>query len=53
MGYFCTRGGRFDAHSSNEGMWPLYYRKLTFITFFNAGTFHHAPLFTRAGLSVV
>ena len=36
-GNFCTRGGRFGAHSSNESMGPPYYRKLTFITFFNAG----------------
>lgn len=36
-GNFCTRGGRFGAHSSNEDMGPPYYRKLTFITFFNAG----------------
>ena len=36
-GNFCTRGGRFGAHSSNESFDPLYYGKLTFITFFNAG----------------
>src|SRR5882724_3487002 len=36
-GSFCTRGGRFGSHSSNEDMRPLYYGKLTFITFFNAG----------------
>jgi hypothetical protein len=36
-GNFCTRGGRFGAHSSNEDMGPPYYGKLTFITFFNAG----------------
>jgi len=36
-GSFCTRGGRFGAHSSNEDMGPPYYQKLTFITFFNAG----------------
>jgi hypothetical protein len=36
-GNFCTRGGRFGAHSSNESTHPLYYQKLTFITFFNAG----------------
>jgi hypothetical protein len=36
-GNFCTRGGRFGAHSSNESFHPLYYGKLTFITFFNAG----------------
>jgi hypothetical protein len=37
MGNFCTRGGRFGSHSSNEDMRPLYFGKLTFITFFNAG----------------
>jgi len=37
MGNFCTRGGRFGAHSSNEDMRPLFYGKLTFITWFNAG----------------
>ena len=36
-GNFCTRGGRFGAHSSNESFDPLYYGKLTFVTFFNAG----------------
>ena len=36
-GNFCARGGRFGAHSSNEDMGPLFYQKLTFITFFNAG----------------
>jgi hypothetical protein len=36
-GNFCTRGGRFGAHSSNEDQGPPYYGKLTFITFFNAG----------------
>ena len=36
-GNFCSRGGRFGAHSSNESTHPLYYQKLTFITFFNAG----------------
>jgi hypothetical protein len=36
-GNFCSRGGRFGAHSSNEDMSPVFYKKLTFITFFNAG----------------
>ena len=36
-GAFCERGGRFGAHSSNESMAPVYYRKMTFIAFFNAG----------------
>ncbi len=36
-GSFCERGGRFGAHSSNESMAPIYYKKLAFIAFFNAG----------------
>jgi hypothetical protein len=36
-GSFCERGGRFGAHSSNESMAPVYYRKMTFISYFNAG----------------
>jgi hypothetical protein len=33
---FCARG-RFGAHSSNESFAPVYYRRLVFIAFFNAG----------------
>ena len=36
-GNFCQRGGRFGAHSSNESMAPVYYKKMAFISFFNAG----------------
>ncbi len=36
-GGFCQRGGRFGAHSSNESMAPVYFRKMAFISFFNAG----------------
>ena len=36
-GAFCQRGGRFGAHSSNESMAPVYYKKMAFIAFFNAG----------------
>jgi hypothetical protein len=36
-GHFCSRGGRFGAHSSNESMAPVFYKKLAFVTFFNAG----------------
>jgi hypothetical protein len=36
-GQFCRRGGRFGSHSSNESMAPVYYKKLAFIAFFNAG----------------
>src|SRR5476651_25707 len=36
-GNFCTRGGRFGSHSSNESMAPVFFRKLAFVTWFNAG----------------
>jgi hypothetical protein len=36
-GNFCSRGGRFGAHSSPENMTPIYYRRVLFVTFFNAG----------------
>jgi hypothetical protein len=36
-GHFCSRGGRFGSHSSNESMAPVFYKKLAFIAFFNAG----------------
>ena len=36
-GNFCERGGRFGSHSSNESMAAVYYKKLAFIAFFNAG----------------
>jgi len=36
-GHFCDRGGRFGAHSSNESMAPIFYNKVAFITYFNAG----------------
>jgi len=36
-GDFCERGGRFGSHSSNESMAPIFYRKLAFVTWFNAG----------------
>ena len=36
-GNFCERGGRFGAHASNESMAPVFYQKLAFISFFNAG----------------
>jgi hypothetical protein len=36
-GSFCARGGRFGAHSPNENMAPVYYKKLVFVAFFNAG----------------
>jgi len=36
-GNFCERGGRFGAHSSNESMAPVFYKKITFISWFNGG----------------
>lgn len=36
-GDFCTAGGRFGAHSSNENFTPIYYNRVLFLTFFNAG----------------
>jgi hypothetical protein len=36
-GNFCERGGRFGAHSSNESMAPIFYKKVVFISYFNAG----------------
>ena len=34
---FCKRGGRFGAHASNENRTPIYYRRLMFFSWFNAG----------------
>ena len=36
-GNFCSRGGRFGAHSSHENFTSIYYKRLMFIAFFNAG----------------
>lgn len=36
-GNFCSRGGRFGAHASNESFTPIYYRRIVFISYFNAG----------------
>ena len=36
-GNFCSRGGRFGSHSSNESTAPVYHQKIAFFTFFNAG----------------
>jgi hypothetical protein len=36
-GRFCSRGGRFGPHSSNESFTPIYYGRLVFISYFNAG----------------
>jgi hypothetical protein len=36
-GNFCSRGGRFGAHASNEDMGPIYYKRVMFFSWFNAG----------------
>ena len=36
-GNFCNRGGRFGSHSSHENFTPIYYGRVLFVTFFNAG----------------
>ena len=36
-GGFCNRGGRFGPHSSHESFTPIYYGKLMFLAYFNAG----------------
>jgi hypothetical protein len=36
-GTLCARGGRFGAHASNENLSDGFYRKLVFISHFNAG----------------
>ena len=36
-GDYCSRGGRFGTHSSNENMTPLFYNRLMFFAYFNAG----------------
>jgi hypothetical protein len=36
-GHFCDRGGRFGTHSSNESTAPIFYEKVVFLAYFNAG----------------
>jgi hypothetical protein len=36
-GNFCSRGGRFGSHSSNENQPPMYAGKTIFVAWFNAG----------------
>ena len=36
-GNYCAKGGRFGTHSSNENMTDVYYRKIMFFAYFNAG----------------
>jgi hypothetical protein len=36
-GRFCDRGGRFGPHATNEEFGPPFYKKIVFISYFNAG----------------
>jgi hypothetical protein len=36
-GHFCTRGGYFSTHSSNENFTPIYYNRILFVAHHNAG----------------
>jgi len=36
-GDFCSQGGRFGPHATNESFTEIYYRRLVFISYFNAG----------------
>jgi len=36
-GRYCDVGGRFGTHSSHESYTPIYYRRLMFLAYFNAG----------------
>jgi hypothetical protein len=36
-GNFCSRGGRFGAHASNENHPPMYAKRIVFVSWFNAG----------------
>ena len=36
-GNFCSRGGRFGTHASNESMAPIFSKKVVFLSYFNAG----------------
>lgn len=36
-GNFCSRGGRFGPHSSQEEFGPIYYKRVLFVSYYNAG----------------
>lgn len=36
-GNFCSEGGRFGTHSTNENFTPIYYKRIIFVAHFNAG----------------
>jgi len=33
----CEKGGRFGSHSSRENFTPIYYKRIMFVAWFNAG----------------
>jgi hypothetical protein len=36
-GTFCTRGGRFGPHQTQENLTPIYHKRVVFVAWFNAG----------------
>ncbi len=36
-GDFCNKGGRFGPHATNENFGPPFYKKIVFVSYFNAG----------------
>ena len=36
-GRFCTRGGRFGPHQTQENLTPIYHKRVVFVAWFNAG----------------
>ena len=36
-GHFCDVGGRFGPHATNEEFGPPFYKKIVFVSYFNAG----------------
>jgi hypothetical protein len=36
-GNFCSRGGTFNMHASNENFTPIFYKRVLFISHYNAG----------------
>jgi hypothetical protein len=36
-GNFCSKGGRFGPHSIQESFSPIYYKRVMFVAYFNAG----------------
>jgi hypothetical protein len=36
-GNYCTRGGRFGPHQTQENLTPIYHKRIVFVAWFNAG----------------